>query len=270
MVEKIYVEKKTDFDEKYWVGKTPLETHYGRLVKNEADVYYGGLIVASYRKLPPTIKGLLRKCCSVAKCSVSSRTRGVKQISAVFGALPRVAIREDYCRFSSQTKAQPEVFYALVDVGRGLWGLYKHKFPSMAHEFEEYTLNNIGNDWKKTGTPFTTININKNFAIGYHKDKANVSGVYSNVIISKENTKGGYFVCPEFDIAFEQSDGYLLIVDGVNILHGVTNIIPTKKIWSRSSVVFYTLKALCNCYPKEEEISRQKKVTTERARKRAL
>ena len=60
------------------------------------------------------------------------------------------------------------------------------------------------------------------------------------------------------------------IVDGVNIPHGVTAIVPTSQNWERSSVVFYTLSNLQHCLPKEEEILRSKAKATERARKRAL
>ena len=268
MVTKLYA-KDTGFDYKNFKGKTPEPSDYDSVIDYDCDIYFGGKVVCSYRRLPKEQLALLTACTNRAKCAKSSRTLGVQQMSAVYGALPRVAVREDYCRFSAQTKAQPEVFNGLNKVGRYLWAIYKESFPEVAQQFQDF-VSNIDSDWKKTGTPFTTVNVNKNYAIGYHKDAANFGGVYSNVLISKKNADGGYFVMPQFRLALQQSHGALVIVDGVNIPHGVTPIVPKAKNWERSSVVFYTLSNLQHCLPKESELLRSKEKTTERARKRAL
>jgi len=260
--------KDYGFDYPKFKGKTPEKSHYDTVIDFDCDIYHDGRVVCSYRKLPKDQLLLLSACTAKAKCVKSSRTSGVNQMSAVFGALPRVAVREDYCRFSAQTKSQPEVFNGLNKVARYLWGVYQETFPVIACEFKKF-VSSIDEDWKKTGTPFTTVNVNKNFAIGYHKDAANYGGVYSNVLISKKNADGGFFVLPQFRLALKQSHGALVIVDGVNIPHGVTTIIPKSKNWERSSVVFYTLSNLKHCLPKSGELLRSKQKTTERARKRA-
>ena len=257
------------FDYKARKGQTPEISDFDKLIDYDCDIYLKGKIVCSYRRLPSEHLALLSSCTKQAKCSKSSRTNGVNQMSAVYGALPRVAVREDYCRFSAQTKAQPEVFYGLAKVGNYLWDFYRRTFPAVADDFEKFT-ESIQDDWKKTGTPFTTVNVNKNFAIGYHKDAANFGGVYSNVLITKKNADGGYFVMPQFRLALKQSHGAMLVIDGVNIPHGVTPITPTSANWERSSVVFYTLSNLQHCLPKSEELLRSKVKATERARKRAL
>jgi hypothetical protein len=267
MVKKINA-KDYGFDYQANKGKTPTENDYDTVVDYDCDIYSNGKVVCSYRVLPKEELALLSACTKKAKCTKSSRTLGVNQMSAVYGALPRVALREDYCRFSAQTKAQPEVFNGLKKVGLYLWGVYQSTYPDVAAEFSKFA-ESIDSDWKKTGTPFTTVNVNKNFAIGYHKDAANYSGVYSNVLISKFNADGGYFVMPQYRIALAQSNGALVIVDGVTIPHGVTHIIPKAKNWERSSVVFYTLSNLQHCLPKVGELLRSKEKTTERARKRA-
>lgn len=256
------------FDYRANKGKQPKSDSYDILVTEDTDIEVDGVVVCSYRKLPPEVKATLAACVNKAKCQKSTRTRGVAQNSAVFGALPRVPVREDYCRFSAPTKSQPEVFFGLGSVAQYLWGVYKDRYPVVAREFADFA-SKIAPDWRKTGTPFTTVNVNKNYAIGYHLDAANYGGVYSNVLISKKHAKGGYFVLPQYRIALEQADGALVIVDGVRVPHGVTAIEPTSDNWERSSVVFYTLGNLQHCLPKKEELARSKKVTTERARKRA-
>jgi hypothetical protein len=260
--------KTYPFDYQANKGKRPTSADYDILVTEDTDIKVDGVVVCSYRKLPPEVSATLSACVKKAKCQKSARTLGVVQNSAVFGALPRVAVREDYCRFSAPTKSQPEVFFGLATVAQYLWSVYKDRFPSVALEFEKFS-RKIPSDWKKTGTPFTTVNVNKNYAIGYHLDAANYGGVYSNVLISKKHAKGGHFVLPQYRIALAQDDGALVIVDGVKVPHGVTAIEPTSDKWERSSVVFYTLGNLQHCLPKKEELARAKKVTTERARKRA-
>lgn len=267
MVDKINCET-TPFDYPLWKGKPPIKPHYSQLITKDTNIMVGGEIVAAYRVLPHEIKNKLKACCIGAKTQKSARTSGVMQNSAVFGALPRVACREDYCRFSANTKTQPEIFFGLSSVARYLWGVYKKEFPIVAKNFEVES-EKINKDFMKTGTPFSTVNVNKNIGIGYHKDAANFAKVYSNVLISKKNCIGGHFVIPEIGVAFEQGDGALLIVDGQKYPHAVSKITPTKKDWYRYSVVFYTLNNLKHCLGQKEEIQRSKKVTTERARKRA-
>ena len=265
---KVLKPKKHSFDYKKNKNKTPTKDDYDVVINYDCDIYDGDKVVCSYRKLDNETRLLLKACANKAKTTKSNRTLGVSQESAVFGALPRVACREDYCRFSADTKKQPEVFSALKTVGLKLWGVYKETYPEVAEKFVGFT-NKINKDWLKTNTPFTTVNVNKNFAIGYHLDNANYGDVYSNVLISKYNAKGGYFVMPEYRVALAQDDGALVIVDGANIPHGVTKIEPTQKDWNRSSIVFYTLANLQHCYSQADEIKRSKAITTERARKRS-
>ena len=259
----------TGFDYAARKGTAPTAADYDTLIDEPTDIFDDGRLVCSYRKLPSEQLAVLTACTRRAKCNKSARTNGVQQMSAVYGALPRVAVREDYCRFSAQTKAQPEIFSGLSTVAQYLWGVYQQSYPAVAAEFAEFT-EQIPSDWKQTGTPFTTVNVNKNFAIGYHKDAANFGGVYSNVLITKKNAAGGYFVMPQYRVALKQSHGALVIIDGVNVPHGVTPIIPSGKDWERSSVVFYTLSNLQHCLTKEAELQRSKVKATERARKRAL
>lgn len=260
--------KKHPFDYSKYKNKTPTSADYDHVIDYDCDIYDGEKVVCSYRKLDKQTKLLLKACTKKAKCTKSNRTRGVAQNSAVYGALPRVPCREDYCRFSADTRKQPEVFFGLCKVAEKLWNVYETTYPKVAENFRLFA-DKINPDWKKTGTPFTTVNVNKNFAIGYHVDSANYGDVYSNVLISKKNASGGYFVMPQYRLALAQEDGALVIVDGASIPHGVTEIKPLSKEWERSSVVFYTLSNLQHCLDQGGEVSRSKQVTMERAKKRS-
>lgn len=267
-MQKIIIEKKHHINFADYKGKVPTHKDYDKLVNYDCQIFDGDKLVCTYKKTTPEVQQILAYASANSTSKKSSRTRGVVTNSTVFGSLPRVPLREDYCRFSADTKKDPQMFSLLTKAAKELWALYLKDLPEMSKKFIQET-KEIHADWLKTGTPFSTMNINKNFAIKYHVDAGNVSSVYSNVLISKRFAEGGYFVMPEYRVALAQDDGFMVIVDGVNVLHGVTPINYLSKNSWRNSFVFYTLKNLKHCYCKEDEISRMKTKATERAIKRA-
>ena len=251
-MQKIVITDPLKLDNNAYKGKVPTAKDYDTVINFECEIYENDKLVCIYKKVSPEVKAIL----DYASAN-----------STVFGALPRVALREDYCRFSGDTKQDPKMFSLLSKAAKELWGTYQTKLPEMSQYFAQES-GNINPDWMKTGTPFSTININKNFAIKYHVDAGNMGQVFSNVLISKKMAEGGYFVMPAYRVALAQDDGWLAIVDGVNILHGVTPITYHSPKSYRNSFVFYTLKNLKHCECKTEELARMKSKATERAIKR--
>jgi len=94
-----------------------------------------------------------------------------------------------------------------------------------------------------TGTPFTTAVINKNKDLPYHKDSRNYPNLMSCVVVLRNNTRGGYLSMPELDTRFDAHDGALLIFDGQNTLHGVTQIVQLFSYSYRFSLLFYAFKS---------------------------
>jgi len=266
-VQKITIAKPLPINHADYKGRVPTEKDYDRLIDFDCQIYVGDKLVCTYKQVSPEVKKILAYASANSTSKKSSRTQGVITNSTVFGALPRVAIREDYCRFSGDTKKDPKMFALLSRAAQELWELYQTDYPEMSQYFAQEA-NAINPDWMKTGTPFSTININKNFAIKYHVDAANMTNVFSNVIIGKKKAEGGYFVMPEYRLALAQEDGFMAIIDGVNVMHGVTPINFLSETSYRNSFVFYTLKNLKHCGCKQEEIARMKVKATERAIKR--
>ncbi|MEM9995406.1 MAG: hypothetical protein AAGE79_14910, partial [Acinetobacter pittii] len=52
------------------------------------------------------------------------------------------------------------------------------------------------------GTPFTGGVINKNTALGYHRDSANTKDGISCMVILKKGVAGGELILPELNIGF--------------------------------------------------------------------
>lgn len=267
-MQKIIIDNPLPINFADYKGRVPTEKDYDRVINFECQIYVKGKLVCTYKKVSPEVRKILAYASANSTSKKSSRTGGVVTNSTVFGSLPRVALREDYCRFSADTKKDPQMFAYLSKAARELWELYQADYPEMSQRFAAEA-GQIDNDWMKTGTPFSTININKNFAIKYHVDAANVATVYSNVLISKNLAEGGYFVMPEYRLALAQDDGWMAIIDGVNVMHGVTPIRYLGKGSYRNSFVFYTLANLKHCECKAKEVARMKVKATERAIKRA-
>lgn len=263
----INIDNPTPIDYNSIKGKVPTSADYDHLIDYECKIFDQGKLVCTYKKLSPEIQKILAYASVNSTAKKSQRTQGVITHSSVYGSLPRVAVREDYCRFSADTKKDPTMFALLSKGAQEIWEEYKTNFPEMSQKFEEQA-NKIHPDWLKTKTPFSTININKNFAIKYHVDAGNMANVFSNVLISKKMAEGGYFVMPKYRVALAQDNGWLAIVDGVNVVHGVTPINLLGKTSYRNSFVFYTLENLKHCECQPGEISRMKTKATERAIKR--
>ena len=267
-MQKIVIDNPRPINVSDYKGKVPTTKDYDRVINFDCQIYAKDKLVCTYKRASPEVAKILAYASANSTAKKNSRTDGTVTNSAVFGALPRVAVREDYCRFSADTKKDPQVFIQLSKAARELWSIYQTDYPDMSQLFAAEA-SQIDEDWMKTGTPFSTININKNFAIKYHVDAGNVAAVYSNVLISKNLAEGGYFVMPEYRVALAQDDGWMAIVDGVNVVHGVTPIaFLDKKSW-RNSFVFYTLANLKHCKCKGEELARMKAKATDRAIKRA-
>jgi hypothetical protein len=229
----------------------------------------GGRVVLVYKILTEEQVKLPRLVTASTKPVSTNRThRGLPTQSSVFGFLPRVALRVDYCRLSAKSKEEHENYELAFKFSETLCNIYKKYLPvEYGNALEEINAT-VHKDYRPQNTPFLTCNFNINHAIRYHRDSGNYRGAFSNVLILKKNVVGGYLVCPEIGITLSQCDRALTIFDGQSILHGVTPIKKTSEGGYRSSIVYYTLHSMRHCYPFQEELERLQKVKTAQAEKR--
>jgi hypothetical protein len=254
------------------VKQTPNKEHYKHLIKEDTIFYKDGKAVGLYIKIPDEILKGIRKASLTTKYVKTFRVqKALPTQSSVFGSLPRVTLRNDYCRFSEKTKKEQGNTTALFDFLPKLNEIYQTYLPEQFEHDLKVIQEQVSDDYKITeNTPFTTANINVNHAIKYHKDTGNFRGNLSNVLILRDGIIGGELVFPEYEFALSQEDGYLAIFDGQNELHGCMPLIQTKKNPYRASIVYYTLENMKHCYPFEMELARIQKLSTERAKKRSL
>lgn len=250
-------------DAKKYLKKIPKETEYSTLIKDDTIIYENGEPIIIYKILPPDILNKIRHLVHEAHYMKSSRSNGLPTQSAIFGSLPRVPNRNNYCRKTVNTRTQVKLLNDVLAFSTIIDEVYKNLLPEQHDLNLKIVRENVVDDYMIENTPFTTVNFNVNHAIKHHLDTGNFKNVFSNVLILKENVTGGYLVAPEFDIAFEQSDGALILFDGQKIIHGVTPIKLTKPEGYRCSCVFYSLATMKNCYPYKQELQRIKQIRDE-------
>ena len=254
------------------IKETPTEEHYTSVIKEDTIFYKNGKAVGLYMKVEPELLESIRKAALTTKYVKTYRThKALPTQSSVFGSLPRIALRNDYCRFSEKTKNEKNNTAALFNFLPKLTEIYKSYLPDQFEHDLKVIDEQVNPDYRlNEQAPFTTANINVNHAIKYHRDTGNFRGNLSNVLILRNGIVGGELVFPEYGFALAQEDGYLAIFDGQNEIHGVMPLIQTKKNPYRASIVYYTLENMKHCYPFELELERIQKLSTTRAKKRAL
>jgi hypothetical protein len=252
------------------IKQIPQKTDYNILINENTIFYKNGNPVGLYIKIENNFINEVRKAVLLTKYAKGSRTRGIPTQSSVFGSLPRIARRNDFCRFSAQTKSEKLNAQRLFSFMPILTDIYKQYLPEQCERDLNVINENVSSDYMlKENQPFTTANINVNHAIKYHKDTGNFRGNLSNVLILKSGIIGGELVFPEYGFALAQNDKYLAIFDGQNEIHGVMPIMKVSEKPYRASIVYYTLENMKHCYPFKMEVERLQKLSTERAIKRA-
>jgi hypothetical protein len=253
------------------IKQTPNKNDYNLVINEDILFTKNGTNVGLYLKIDSKQLQGIRAACLNTKYVKTYRThKALPTQSSVFGSLPRIPLRNDYCRFSAQTKNEKTNANILFSFLPHLTEIYKQYLPTQYEHDLKVIAENVNTDYViKEQAPFTTANINVNHAIKYHKDTGNFRGNLSNVLILRGGIIGGELVFPEYGFALSQEDGYLAIFDGQSEIHGVMPIIKTKENPYRASIVYYTLENMKHCYPFKMEVERLQNVASVRANNRA-
>lgn len=197
------------------------------------------------------------------------RTNGLKGATRAIGYHPRRTLRADFCHISALADENPKAHQTVVQYAEQVSKWYQKFNPDLYEQHNETMLKEIKPDYQLPQSVFTSGVINKNNSIPYHFDAGNFKDVWSCMLAFKQDVKGGWLSCPEFDLGFEIKDNSLLMFDGQGILHGVTPIKLTSRKAYRYTIVYYSLQQMWNCLPITEELERIRKVKTGREQKRA-
>lgn len=267
-MQKIYLSKK-NLDIRDYVKRSAKEEDYETLVSescvgidkdtNEIIFLYTDVGIDT-EKLVEGLKGV--------QYQKTERSAGLVTNSRVFGYRPRITMRSDFCSSASLNRDNPEVSVLLNKLGLRMQELYREYIPLT---FQEHStrVKEIRPEWLIEDTLFSSGIVNKNNQLRYHRDAGNFDNVFSCMLVLKGGVEGGYLSIPEYGVGLELKNNTVLMFNGQKLMHGVTPIKRQNELSYRFSVVFYTLKSMWNCLEIKDEISRIKKIKTEREFKRA-
>jgi hypothetical protein len=247
------------------VGKIPAKTEFKTLItKPTIFEKENGEIIGGYFLLPEENISAMRSICHNTKISKTARvTTGLPTQSSVFGAVSRTALRQDYCRFTANTRNEKSNFEAVLQYAEVAASIHKKFFPQN-YELAMQEAKNISGGWLMGSTPYATCNFNFNHAIKHHVDTGNIEEVFSNVLILRRGVLGGQLVLPDYGVALAQQDRAFTVFRGYSEVHGVMPIKAIEPEGYRASIVLYTLKTMKHCYPFQEEIERVRATRLER------
>lgn len=260
--------KKREIDFQAFVKRSAKEEDCTQIIREPSRIIDQdtGEVVVIYGQVSRESQELFRALRTV-KYPVTERTGGLKTTSRIFGAMPRIALRSDFCRMAGLAKDSPQANALLLKWGLEAEKLYAEHSPERYARHKGLTEKVLG-EYRMVNTVFTSGIVNKNNPLKYHFDSGNFEDVFSCMIGFKEGIVGGYLAMPEYNCMLEIANYSVSLFDGQKILHGVTPMTKLDESANRFTIVFYSLKQLWNCKPMGEELARIRKLKTERERKR--
>jgi hypothetical protein len=266
---KVTAVKRRQIDYKGYVKRSAEESDYITLIKEDCVVVDEDTkeIVFIYATLPfnwqPMVKAL-----EAIQFPVNTRVNGLKTQSRIFGFMPRVTTRADYCRTASLAQENPVAHTVVCKYGISIANMYSQFAPEIYTKHEQLMQERVLNDYAIRDTPFTSGIINKNNPLKYHFDSGNFKGVYSAMAVFKRDIMGGHLAIPEYNLGVELANNTLFMFDGQSVLHGVTPIRRLTDSSMRYSVVYYAMQQMWQCLPLGEEVARIRDLKHQRELKR--
>lgn len=280
----------------YLMGSFLDETSFDELINFDCDVYDGsGMLLAKFRKnILPESK--LYDCVENVRSAISKNdargiasgkvipektlyNKGVKEnfhlygekkdgtiskfkrgnlvYSSVIGYLDRSKMF-NYCRKTAFTKNEFEKFENALPFIQEV-DLYYSELVNDKWKIQKEYAKATHKNYIIKDTAFTTVTINKDFQTAVHKDAGDLKQGFGNLSCYKtKGCKGGYFVLPQWRIAFDLDNCDLLLVD-VHQWHGNTPITKESEEDERISFVMYLRENITKCLAPSKELERVKR-----------
>jgi hypothetical protein len=227
-----------------------------RMIDEEAIVTVGDEVIAVYKKAGFDLTAI-RNACFNLEFSTYVRTSGLLTQTENINASPRNSLRTNKCRKTKLHDSNPEIHQVFLYYAKKIANEYMTFFSKQYAKQIQRTYaseKRVHESYRIAGTPFTSGVINKDTALGYHRDIANTKDGISCMLILKEGLAGGELILPEVKIGFACQDGYILLFDGQKYIHGVTAFASAQGSRGyRYTTVYYNNKAMSLCLPPEQE-----------------
>ena len=152
---------------------------------------------------------------------VPMQPRGNMVFSAILGVIDRSG-RIPYGRLTSRAEKKWEEFSRNAPFYREVNEIFKETLPDKFKVLNDRFSKVKDERYNLFGTAFTTITINYNFQVAYHRDGNNAEGAVAAIAVMESGEySGGEFVFPELRLGFNIREGDILIGDNQGLIHGM-------------------------------------------------
>jgi hypothetical protein len=152
---------------------------------------------------------------------VTIQPRANRCHSNVLGTIDRSG-RIPYGRLTASTVRRWEEFEANQPFYHEINDLLRDTMPDKFAVLDERFSKVKDERYNLFGTAFTTITINNNFQVAYHRDGNNAEGAVAALCVMEQGTYEGYeFVFPELRIGFDIREGDVFVGDNQGLIHGM-------------------------------------------------
>ncbi len=240
MAREIYLKPElTDKEASELAGALLNDTSYKILIDYDADVYdeVSGNCIAKFRKnvIPANIA-------KTAYQNLKSAARATNNRNKASGKQGRKRLKTDGT-ISNTNHGDQEKAYGII---KFVDNKYSELMPEH-YALQREVADNTAQDFVIKDTAFTTITVNKNWQTAVHTDKGDFEKGFGNLVVLREGLyKGGYFVIPQWAVAFDMQNCDLLLCD-VHQWHGNTPITKVDEKATRISLVMYYRHNMQKC-----------------------
>lgn len=152
---------------------------------------------------------------------VTSQPRANRCLSNVLGTIDRSG-RVPWGRLTKSTENKYEEFESNKPFYNEINALVAQYHPEKHAILNERFASVKDEKYNLFGTAFTTITVNNNFAVAYHRDGNNAENAVAAIaVMEKGGYAGGEFIFPELRLGFDIREGDVLIGDNQGFIHGM-------------------------------------------------
>lgn len=157
---------------------------------------------------------------------ITSQPRSNRCYSNVLGTIDRSG-RLPFGRLTVSTLKRWEEFESNRDFYHEVNDIFRETHPDKFEVLSKRFADVKDERYNLFGTAFTTITINNNFQVAYHRDGNNAEGAVAALAVMEEGDwSGGQFVFPELRIGFDIREGDIFIGDNQGLIHGMLPFEP--------------------------------------------
>ena len=152
---------------------------------------------------------------------ITGQPRSNKAFSSLMGFSDRSG-RIPYGRLTARTEARWDEFAGNTPFYLEVNDIFKETMPVKFDVLNERFKQVKDMKYNLFGTAFTTITVNYNFQVAYHRDGNNAKNAVAAIaVMGSGDWSGGEFVFPELRLGFNVRQGDILIGDNQKLIHGM-------------------------------------------------